>query len=148
MAFSRNTTTFHALLSIAEEIVNTGEATTEHQFAKEKFHMGLRGVGQLRKFWSAASWSYAMYSNLAANDFQTLKLSVETAKNGTPSSRLQSRLPSRLGTPVSISDLSGPGMPVGLDIWDPLLYTNDAGSVFVEPYMGLQCMDPEERWLL
>ena len=111
---------FHAFLALTEEIINNSEGTPRHDQAKKTFHMGLKAVGALRKYWSAASWCYSMYSNLAEKEFKTLKPST-----GQPilRSRLQSRLPSSHGTP-SVSNDAAPAY--NIDYWDPVLYLDEA----------------------
>jgi len=118
-----NTTTFHALLSLAEEIISSLEGTPRHSKAKRLFRALLEGVGELRKYWPAASWCYAMYAQLELNEFEALKASGEKAKT---QSRLQSdaptRVPSRFGSPLP----SGAGLSShDIDFLDPVLYLNE-----------------------
>lgn len=87
------------------------------------FRTLLEGVGELRKYWPAASWCYSMYSHLELNEFEALRASAEKAKT---QSRLQShaptRGPSRVGTPLP----SGDGLAThDIDFLDPVLYLNE-----------------------
>ena len=79
-----------------------------------------------------------MYSNLALNNFKALKASVEKAGRH---SRLQSRLPSRYGTP-SVADDTAPSWD--MEFLDPLFYLGENASFPFDPFSDSQNMSSEQ----
>ena len=101
--YYRNTTTFHALLSITETIIGRSESARQQELAKLMFNRLLEGVKELGKYWSAAKWAYSMWSDLVDKHFMALKAAVKNAANKGivyQPFRSQSRVPSRFGTPL------------------------------------------------
>jgi len=141
---NRNTCCFHALLSIAEKIVNTSKDMSEHPFAKERYRTGLQAAESMRKHWNMASWAYSMFTRLVEDDFHALKLSAERRKRELESSRMHSRLTSRFGTPAS--EVEGAILATDLDFFDPDLYGDQFLPVASELYNDRQGMSWFEKW--
>lgn len=128
------TSTFHALLSLSEQIAYTAQGTAKREQVKADFYDALDFVGALRKYWSSASWSFSMYSAIAQDDFGALRASTDQALE-TSQSRPTSHLPSRVGSPgllangdVDMTDFAfdfgdsmvplPDGFPFSLDSWE------------------------------
>jgi hypothetical protein len=130
---SRNTTSFHALLTLVEEIINNSGAPNHQQHIKAQFNTGLEALREMRHYWSAASWSYALYSDLALHNFVPLKpplkrkgdRSILSSRYGSPSFNIEAGLswdeetldPMQYlleGTPYSL-DLFGDWQSIVLD---------------------------------
>jgi hypothetical protein len=135
----RNTTTHHALLSIAEEIINSVDGTNAYSLAKEKFHGVLDCVGELQKYWPAASLCYNMYSILALDEFKALKISAENARSHSRQEHTVSSLDHVQPQAREIALLPG------FSLFDQLLYMNDSAPFAFDQWSDWQNMDFDEQ---
>ncbi|KIX97745.1 uncharacterized protein Z520_06523 [Fonsecaea multimorphosa CBS 102226] len=141
-----NTSCFHALLSIAEEIVTTSPNTLEPQSAKQKYSKGLQAVEDMKNYWKMASWAHSMFKKLADDDFKALKLSADRRRRELGLSRLQSRIASRMHSPISEIDDSD--LRMGLDFLDTCLNGDQDPGVNFNIFNDWQDMNPLEGWSL
>lgn len=124
-----NTSNFHALLSLAEEIMATSEDTPEHRNARLDFSRMLDVVCELRKYWASASWCYLMYSNLEKRGFSGLGMPGARKKpNSGSRAVVTSSLLSQMNghRPQEFdADATGASMSL-LDSWDFLMPLTDS----------------------
>jgi hypothetical protein len=102
---------------------------------KDSFNSGLEALNVLRRYWAVASWSYAMFSDLALKDFQPLKALREKATE-------QSRLPSRTGSPsLNQSALS----QWDEELLDPMQYLVDWVPLSMDPFGDWSAVDLDSQ---
>lgn len=135
-----NTTAFHAFLTLVETILQTPSSHPRHASARANLATGLLVVKEMRRYWSAASWCYRLYSDLASNDFKPLKESPRSPFHSQSRSRHHSRLSSRYGSP----SLTGGN---GFGAWDTeflgvdsFLYLGEANPYATDPFSDWQMM--------
>jgi hypothetical protein len=126
---------FHALLSLADEIVSSDEGSSQKREAREKFYVVLAAVGELRKYWSSSQWSHSMFSNLAQSDFKPLRESREKTRWTEHLAQPRSSFVSRAGSPAWIGT---PMYPFAFDPFDPVLNATEHMAYWMDPLSDLQ----------